>query len=74
MKGTFEEVIRIKLESLGVENADAFVKAFAEIEQSGQLTGEQLAELAGEFTTLSDVLRDTSAAQADLAPEFRTPG
>ncbi len=49
---------------LGIENADALVKAFTSIEQSGHLTEAQLADLVGEFTTLTDVLRDTSAAQA----------
>lgn len=63
MSQTFEEVIRLKLESAGLERADAWVAAFTKLAESGQLTEDQLAELAADFDRLSQELSDTASAQ-----------
>ncbi len=64
MSQAFEEVIRIKLEQAGVENAEALIQAFTDIARSGQLTEDQLSGLTEEFSAITTALRDTSAAQA----------
>lgn len=59
MSRTMEEVIRIKLESMGVQNVDALVDAFRELEQSGEFTQ---AEMGG----LVDKINEVTAAAGDV--------
>lgn len=73
MSSSLEEVIRIKLESAGVENVDALVKAFSELEQSGELTQAELSGLVDKLTAVTDAAGDIKGIEAAI-DSYRTLG
>lgn len=73
MSRSLEEVIRIKLESAGVENVDALVKAFSELEQSGELTQAELSGLVDKLTAVTDAAGDIKGIEAAI-DSYRTLG